>query len=47
ELCHQIGETPQRFGALLGLSGFFCVRGPLATARELGEQLVQLGSVNK
>ncbi|NOT57955.1 MAG: AAA family ATPase, partial [Deltaproteobacteria bacterium] len=42
ELCHQIGETPQRFGALLGLSGFFCVRGPLATARELGEQLVQL-----
>jgi predicted ATPase len=41
-LCQQIGETPQLFTALLGLWAFYCVRGTLSTARELGEQLVHL-----
>ena len=42
ELCHQIGETPQLFRALLGLCAFYNVHGPLATARELAEQLMRL-----
>jgi DNA-binding winged helix-turn-helix (wHTH) protein len=40
-LCHQVGETPQRFAALLGLGWFHETRGVLQTARELGEQLVR------
>jgi predicted ATPase len=41
-LCHQIGETPQLFPALRGLRMFYLNRGVLATARELGEQLLRL-----
>jgi len=42
ELCQQVGETPQLFTALWGLWVFYCVRGELQTARELGEQLLSL-----
>jgi predicted ATPase len=41
-LCAQVGETPQLFPTLLGLCLFYRSRGALLTARELGEQLVQL-----
>jgi predicted ATPase len=41
-LCAQVGETPQLFPALLGLSRFYLTRGPLSTARELGQQLDRL-----
>src|SRR5262249_41855357 len=42
ELCRQIGETPQLFPALLGLSVFHMVRAEYQTARELGEQCLSL-----
>jgi predicted ATPase len=42
ELCHHIGETPQLFPALLGLSIYYVVRAELQTARELGAQLLSL-----
>ena len=42
ELCRQIGETPQLFPALLGLSIYYVVRAELQTARELGAQLLSL-----
>jgi len=42
ELCRQIGEAPQLFSTLLGLSIHFVVRAELQTARELGEQLLGL-----
>ena len=42
ELCTQVGETPQLFPALLGLSRFYLTRGPLPTARQLEQQLYQL-----
>src|SRR5262249_27582479 len=39
ELCRQLGETPQLFWVLVGLSGFYLVGGAeLKTARELAEQ---------
>ena len=41
-LCQQIGDTPQRFAALWGLQRFYRGQGAWPTARELGEQLVQL-----
>jgi predicted ATPase len=41
-LCTQIGEPPQRFPTLRGLWRFYLNRGPLQTARELGEQLLGL-----
>jgi predicted ATPase len=41
-LCAQVGDTPQLFPALLGLSRFYLTRGPLSTARELGQQLYRL-----
>jgi predicted ATPase len=41
-LCAQIGETPQLVPTLRGLCRFYQSRGPLATARELGEQLYRL-----
>jgi AAA ATPase domain len=41
-LCAQVGETPQLFPALLGLSRFYLTRGPLPTAWELGQQLGRL-----
>jgi DNA-binding winged helix-turn-helix (wHTH) protein/predicted ATPase len=41
-LCAQIGNTPQLFPTLLGSCLFHRNRGALRTARELGEQLVQL-----
>jgi hypothetical protein len=41
-LCAQVGETPQLFAALRGLCRFYYNRGPLRTARELGEQLWRL-----
>jgi predicted ATPase len=42
ELCRHIGETPQLFPALLGLSIYFVVRAELQAARELGAQLLRL-----
>jgi predicted ATPase len=42
EFCAQVGETPQLLQALLGLSRFYLTRGPLSTARELGQQLDRL-----
>jgi predicted ATPase len=41
-LCAQLGETPQVFSALRGLSAFYQNRGVLPTARELGEQCLRL-----
>ncbi|MDH3444552.1 MAG: AAA family ATPase, partial [Deltaproteobacteria bacterium] len=42
ELCRQIGDSPELFSTLLGLSIYFVVRGELRTARELGEQLLDM-----
>ena len=42
ELCRQLGDTPQVFSALLGLMRFSFHRGELATAHDLGEQLLHL-----
>ena len=42
ELCQGVGETPQLFPVLLGLRGFFTMRGDLHTSRELGEQCLRL-----
>jgi predicted ATPase/DNA-binding winged helix-turn-helix (wHTH) protein len=41
-LCQQIGDTPALFPVLLGLRAFYTLRGELHTARELGEQLLQV-----
>jgi predicted ATPase/DNA-binding winged helix-turn-helix (wHTH) protein len=41
-LCAQVGEMPQLFPALMGLSRFYLTHGPLLTARELGQQLYRL-----
>ena len=41
-LCTQVGETPKLFPMLRGLWRFYLNRGPLQTARELGEQLLRL-----
>ena len=42
ELCQQLGETRQLFTVLRGLWIVYIVRAELRTARELGEQLLQL-----
>ena len=42
ELCRHIGEAPQLFSTLLGLSIYFVVRAELQTARELGQQLLDI-----
>ena len=42
DLCAEIGVTPQLFPVLLGLSGFYLMRGQLAVAREASEQLLAL-----
>ena len=42
ELCQQIGQTLQLVPVLRGLAAFYYVRAELATARELGEQLLRL-----
>jgi len=42
ELCQQLGETPQLFPALLGLSTFYLIHGEFQTAYELGERLYSL-----
>jgi len=42
ELCQQVGETPQLFPALWGQWGFYFIGGELQTARELGEQLLNI-----
>lgn len=41
-LCRQVGPTPALFPALHGLHRFYQVKGELGTARELGEQLMEL-----
>jgi predicted ATPase len=41
-LCAQVGETPQLLPTLWGLHRFYENRGTLPTARELGEQFLQL-----
>jgi class 3 adenylate cyclase/tetratricopeptide (TPR) repeat protein len=42
ELCQQLGETRQLFPVLFGLRTFHHARGEFLTARELGEQLLDL-----
>jgi predicted ATPase len=42
ELCQRGGETPQLFSVLRGLWQFYNGRGEYQTARELGEQCLQL-----
>jgi class 3 adenylate cyclase/predicted ATPase len=42
ELCESASESPQRFSVLRGLWQFYNGRGPYQTARELGEQCLQL-----
>jgi predicted ATPase/class 3 adenylate cyclase len=42
ELCQRGGETPQLFSVLRGLWQFYNGRGAYQTARELGEQCLQL-----
>jgi predicted ATPase len=42
ELCRDLGETPQLFPVLRGLWLFHMVRAELATAHELGRQLLRL-----
>jgi predicted ATPase len=42
ELCRQLGDAPQLFSALLGLMRFYFHRGELATAHDLGEELLRL-----
>lgn len=42
DLCRQIREAPQLFSTLLGLSIYFVVRAKLQTARELGEQILNM-----
>ena len=41
-LCHQVGETPQLFRALLGLEVYYSARAELDTARTLAEQAMRL-----
>jgi class 3 adenylate cyclase/predicted ATPase len=47
KLCRQLGETPQRFPALMGLRTFYHVRGDLLTAHQLGEQLLVLAEKDR
>ena len=42
ELCQQIGEQPNLFPALVGLTFFYLVRAELRTARTLAEQCLRL-----
>ncbi len=42
KLCQQLGELPQLFPTLYGLTAFSVVRGELQTAHELSEQLLSL-----
>ena len=42
ELCARVGETPQLFPVLWGLSAFYTVQGKLQTAQEMGEQALTL-----
>jgi class 3 adenylate cyclase/predicted ATPase len=42
ELCHQIGDIPQLFPVLYGLSVFYIVGTDLQTARELGVQCLNM-----
>ena len=42
ELCQQLGETPQLFSVLCGLSVVYSLRAELRTARELGERILTL-----
>jgi len=42
ELCQQVGETPQLFPVIWGLSLYWQVRAEFQTSRELGEQLLAL-----
>jgi class 3 adenylate cyclase/predicted ATPase len=44
ELSQQVRESPQLLQVLLGLRGFYHVRGDFHTARELGEQAMALTS---
>jgi TOMM system kinase/cyclase fusion protein len=41
-LCQRLAGTPQVYSALRGLEAFYQVRGPLSTARAIGEQLLQM-----
>ena len=42
ELCQQVGDSPQRFSALVGLWRFYFSQARLQTARELAEQCFTL-----
>jgi len=42
ELCQELGEVPQLFPALRGLSLFYLVRSEMQTAHELGERIFSI-----
>jgi predicted ATPase len=42
QLCQQVGDTPQRFAALMGIGTFYMASGRLQAAHELREQLLAL-----
>src|SRR5262245_18299577 len=42
QICQQMGDMPHLPQILMGLIRFYTVKGALETARELGEQLLQL-----
>ena len=42
QLCQEVGETPQLFQVLQGLSAFYALRGKLETLRDLVEQRLNL-----
>jgi predicted ATPase len=42
ELCQKVGQPPQLFSVLRGLTYVYIVRAEFQTARELGEQLLEL-----
>ena len=45
-LCRQVGETPELFTVLYGLTRLAAVRGDFQTAREIGEQLLRLAQTS-
>ena len=42
EICTEIGDAPEVFQAIFGLSRFFWMKGELDVARALGEQLIRI-----
>src|SRR5439155_26050808 len=47
ELCKETGVTPQLFPVLLGLHGFYLMRGDLRISREMSQQLSVLAEATE